>query len=266
MNSMISSVPAPGVKTSATPSRFSSGMSSAGMVPPTVTRTSSTPCVFEQRDDFRDQGHVGAGEDREADRVGVLLDHRLGDLLGRLVQAGVDDLHAGVAEGAGDDLGAAVVAVEAGLGDDDADLAGGCGLHRAESSRCRRKPAYLPRPFGRGAPVASQEPSRIRASPARAPSPGCSSRKTTPRATRDDRVDVGDDEAPGPARPRRPGPPSGPGPAPCRRGRGRRLRRGRRRWAPRPAGSAPRTGSAAPRRSPGRRPSRRSGRGRRGGV
>ena len=44
MNSTMSSVPAPGVKTSATPSFFSSGMSSAGIVPPTVTRTSSTPC------------------------------------------------------------------------------------------------------------------------------------------------------------------------------------------------------------------------------
>ena len=48
----------------------------------------------------------------------------LDDLLRRLVQAGVDDLHAGVAQRAGDDLGAAVVPVEAGLGDDDADAAG----------------------------------------------------------------------------------------------------------------------------------------------
>ena len=40
----MSSVGAPGVNTSATPSRFSSGMSSAGIVPPTVTRTSSAPC------------------------------------------------------------------------------------------------------------------------------------------------------------------------------------------------------------------------------
>jgi hypothetical protein len=36
------------------------------------------------------------------------LDH----LLGGLVEAGVDDLHPGVAQGAGDDLGAPVVAVE----------------------------------------------------------------------------------------------------------------------------------------------------------
>jgi hypothetical protein len=38
-----------------------------------------------------------------------------------LPEAGVDDLHAGIAEGSGDDLGAAVVAVEAGLGDENAD-------------------------------------------------------------------------------------------------------------------------------------------------
>ena len=76
-------------------------------------------------------------EDREADGVGVLLDHRLDDLLRRLVQAGVDDLHAGVAQRAGDDLRAAVVPVEAGLGDDDADLAGwrsGCDMRRGDSS------------------------------------------------------------------------------------------------------------------------------------
>jgi hypothetical protein len=38
-----------------------------------------------------------------------------------LAEAGVDDLHAGVAEGAGDDFCAAVVAVEAGFGYEDAD-------------------------------------------------------------------------------------------------------------------------------------------------
>ena len=38
---------------------------------------------------------------------------------GRLVQAGVDDLHAGVAQGPGHHLRPAVVAVQAGLGDHD---------------------------------------------------------------------------------------------------------------------------------------------------
>jgi hypothetical protein len=36
------------------------------------------------------------------------------------VEAGVDDLHAGVAQGAGDDLGASVVSVETRLGHDHA--------------------------------------------------------------------------------------------------------------------------------------------------
>ena len=53
------------------------------------------------------------------DGVGVLLDRRLDDLLRRLVQPGVDHLHARVAQGAGDDLGAAVMTVEPGLGHDD---------------------------------------------------------------------------------------------------------------------------------------------------
>ena len=57
------------------------------------------------------------GEDRDPDRVGILLDRRLHDLLGRLMEARVDHLHARIAERAGDDLGAAVVPVEAWLGD-----------------------------------------------------------------------------------------------------------------------------------------------------
>ena len=78
--------------------------------------------VAQQVEDARDERHVRAGEDRDADGVGVLLDRGLDDLLGRLVQARVDDLHAGVAQRARDDLRAAVVPVEARLRDDDADL------------------------------------------------------------------------------------------------------------------------------------------------
>ena len=63
-----------------------------------------------------------AREDRQPDGVGVLLDDGLDDLLGGLVQPSVDDLHARVAQGARDDLRAAIMAVEAWLGDDDADL------------------------------------------------------------------------------------------------------------------------------------------------
>jgi hypothetical protein len=42
-----------------------------------------------------------------------------------LAQASVYDLHACVAEGTGDDFGAAVVAIEAGLGDQHANFAFG---------------------------------------------------------------------------------------------------------------------------------------------
>ena len=58
---------------------------------------------------------VRAGQDRQADDVGVLLQRGGDDLLGRLAQAGVDHFHAGVAQRARDDLGAAVVPVEPGL-------------------------------------------------------------------------------------------------------------------------------------------------------
>ena len=78
---------------------------------------------FQQLHDPGHERHVGAREDREAHRVGVLLDHCLGDLLRRLVEAGVDHLHACVPKRTGDDLRAAIVSVEARLGHDDADLA-----------------------------------------------------------------------------------------------------------------------------------------------
>jgi hypothetical protein len=60
---------------------------------------------------------VRAGQDAETDAVYVFLNGGLYDAFGRFAQAGIEDFHAGVAEGAGDDLGAAVVAVEAGFGD-----------------------------------------------------------------------------------------------------------------------------------------------------
>ena len=90
-------------------------MSSAGMMPPPKTMMSAASRSREQLDDPGEEGQVGAGEHREPDDVGVLLDRRLDDLLRRLVQAGVDDLHAGVAQRPRHDLRAAVVAVETGL-------------------------------------------------------------------------------------------------------------------------------------------------------
>src|SRR4030042_4547572 len=62
---------------------------------------------------------MGAGKDGKAQPVDVCLEGGLGDHLGGLADAGVDTLHAGVAEGAGHHLGAAVVPVEAGLSDED---------------------------------------------------------------------------------------------------------------------------------------------------
>ena len=71
----------------------------------------------EQLDDAGEQREVGTREHREPDGVGVLLEGGLGDLLGGLVQAGVDHLEPGVPQGPGDDLGPPVVAVQPGLGD-----------------------------------------------------------------------------------------------------------------------------------------------------
>src|SRR5205823_3833711 len=77
---------------------------------------------LEELHDLREQGHVSAAEAREADRVDVLLDRGLDDVLRRLPEPGVDDLHAGIAQRAGDDLGPTVVAVESRFRDQDADL------------------------------------------------------------------------------------------------------------------------------------------------
>ena len=63
---------------------------------------------------------MGARQQRQADRVGVLLQHGLGDLLGRLVEPGVDHLEPVVAQRPRDRLRTAVVPVEPRLGHDDA--------------------------------------------------------------------------------------------------------------------------------------------------
>ena len=117
MKSATSPIVVPGPKTAATPASRSGGTSSSGMIPPTVTRTSSRPrsrsCALTRGH----ERHVGAGQDRQADDVDVLLERGGHDHLGRLAEARVDDLEALVAQAAGEHLGAAVVAVEAGLRD-----------------------------------------------------------------------------------------------------------------------------------------------------
>ena len=103
---------------------FSFGMSASGMMPPAKSRTSSglSPRSCRASDHAREELDVGAGEDAEADDVDVFLQRRFGDHLGRLADAGVDHLAAAIAERAGDDLGAAVVAIQPGLRDKHADL------------------------------------------------------------------------------------------------------------------------------------------------
>src|SRR5207248_7724058 len=79
--------------------------------------------LAQQLDDPWHERHVRAGEDRDPDGVGILLDRGLDDLLRRLVEPGVDHLHAGVAQRPRDHLGATVVPVETDLRDHDARLA-----------------------------------------------------------------------------------------------------------------------------------------------
>jgi len=77
---------------------------------------------MEELHELGAEGVVGAGEDGETDDVDIFLESRGGDHLRSLAQAGVDDFHAGVAKGAGDNLGAAVVTIQPRLGDQDANV------------------------------------------------------------------------------------------------------------------------------------------------
>ena len=105
------------MNTSATPCSFNVAMSPDGMTPPPKT-TMSPRSRLQLLHHPGEEGEVGAGEQRQADGVHVLLQRGLGDLLGCLVQAGVDDFEPGVAQGSRDRLRPTVVAVEPGLGDD----------------------------------------------------------------------------------------------------------------------------------------------------
>ena len=61
-------------------------------------------------------GVVRAGEDGKADDVDVFLDGGGGDHLRRLAEAGVNHFHASVTQCARDNLRSAIVAIQAGLG------------------------------------------------------------------------------------------------------------------------------------------------------
>ena len=63
-----------------------------------------------------------SGQNRETDDVRILLESGVHDLFWSLAEPGVDNFETGIAESACDDFGAAVVPVEAGLRDNDANL------------------------------------------------------------------------------------------------------------------------------------------------
>ena len=85
--------------------------------------------LLEQIHDARDDGVVRTGKNGKADDLDIFLQGGADDHFGGLAEAGIDDLHAGIAQGASDHLGAAVVAVETGLGDEDTDF--GLSGHRS---------------------------------------------------------------------------------------------------------------------------------------
>ena len=81
---------------------------------------SSPPCARERLDQLRHQHLVAGGERADADHVDVVLDRLARRLLGRLEQGADVDVEADVGERGRDHLGAAVVAVLAELGDQQA--------------------------------------------------------------------------------------------------------------------------------------------------
>src|SRR5467141_3152579 len=89
--------------------------------------------VVEEFHQLGADGVVGAGEDGEADDVDILLDGGGGDHFGGLAQAGVNDFHAGIAQGAGDYFCAAVMAIQPRLGDQHSDF---LLRHFSSSSQC----------------------------------------------------------------------------------------------------------------------------------
>src|SRR3972149_1253978 len=80
------------------------------------------PATLEELHDLREERHVRPAQARQADRVDVLLDRRLDDVLRGLPQTRVDALYPRIAERAGDHLRTAVVPVEARFRNEDSDL------------------------------------------------------------------------------------------------------------------------------------------------
>ena len=98
-----------------------SGTSLCGMVPPTTSSTSSAPASRNARSSLLGQRHVRTGQDAQPDDPNVFLHRHPGDHVRLLADAEVDHLETGVAQGAGDQFGAAIVTVEPGLAEQYAD-------------------------------------------------------------------------------------------------------------------------------------------------
>src|SRR5881396_1301027 len=99
--------------------------------------------LLQELHDLGEEGHVSPAQAGEADRIDVLLDCGLDDVLRRLPEARIDDLHPRVAQRPGDDLRPAIVTVQSGFGNEDADLLRDRDhLNRGEAPpRRRRSPA-----------------------------------------------------------------------------------------------------------------------------
>ena len=89
------------------------------MMPPTSMPTSSSPACTHQVEHARHQRHVGAAQEAQAQPIGVFIGHGPHDGLGRLPQPRVDHMKAMIAQPARHDFDAAIVAVEADLGEND---------------------------------------------------------------------------------------------------------------------------------------------------
>ena len=112
-HSTIAVVVAPGVKTLATPSGLELRDVVLGDDPAAEDDDVVGAALAQQLHHPGEQRHVRAGQHRQADASASSWIVVSTICSGRLVQAGVDDLHARVAQGPRDDLGPAVVPVEA---------------------------------------------------------------------------------------------------------------------------------------------------------
>ncbi len=104
---------------------------------------SSARLSLQQVDDPREQRHVRAGEHREADRVSASVSAVRMICSGRPAQPGVHHFDAGIAEGSGHDLRAAIMTIESRFGDHDPQRRGICAARQYR----RRRHRAAPRPW-----------------------------------------------------------------------------------------------------------------------